>query len=83
MFMKHLGIEISVKNQPVLDPAFIPMGLFNEAFLKTAKKPVSIQPIQGRALLRKSTTNLGQGSSVSEMYVFRIFPTNWKHIHCG
>ncbi len=40
--MKHLGIEISVKNQPVLDPAFIPMGLFNEAFLKTAKKPVSV-----------------------------------------
>ena len=40
--MKHLGVEISVKNQPVLDPSFIPMGLFNEAFLKTAKKPVSV-----------------------------------------
>ena len=40
--MKHLGIEIAVKNQPVLDPAFIPMGLFNKAFLKTAKMPVSV-----------------------------------------
>lgn len=39
--MKHLGIEVSVKNIPVLDPAFIPMGLFNRAFLKTANKPVS------------------------------------------
>ncbi len=39
--MKHLGIEVAVKNIPVLDPAFIPMGLFNRAFLKTAKKPVS------------------------------------------
>ena len=40
--MKHLGIDISVKNTPVLDPAFIPMGLFNKAFLQTAKKPVSV-----------------------------------------
>ena len=39
--MKHLGIEIPVKNTPVLDSAFIPIGLFNRAFLKTAKKPVS------------------------------------------
>ena len=40
--MKHLGVDICVKNAPVLDPAFIPMGLFNKAFLKTAKKPVSV-----------------------------------------
>ena len=40
--MKHLGIDISLKNTPVLDPQFIPMGLFNKAFLKTAKKPVSV-----------------------------------------
>ena len=40
--MKHLGIELSVKNAPELDPGFIPIGLFNQAFLKTATKPVSI-----------------------------------------
>ena len=40
--MKHLGIEISVTNKPVLDPQFIPMGLWNKAFLKTAKKPISV-----------------------------------------
>ena len=40
--MKHLGIEVEVKNIPVLDPAFIPMGLFNKAFLKNAKKPISV-----------------------------------------
>ena len=40
--MKHLGIDISVKNKPVLDPQFIPMGLFNKAFLATAKKPISV-----------------------------------------
>ena len=40
--MNHLGIEVSLKNAPVLDPDFIPMGLFNKAFLKTAAKPVSV-----------------------------------------
>ena len=40
--MKHFGIEISLKNAPLLDPQFIPMGLFNKAFLQTAKKPVSL-----------------------------------------
>ena len=40
--MKHLGIEISLKNAPVLDPQFIPMGLFNKAFLQTAKQPISL-----------------------------------------
>ena len=40
--MKHLGIELSVKNIPELDPGFIPIGLFNQAFLKTAAKPISI-----------------------------------------
>ena len=39
--MKHLQIEVPIKNIPELDPEFIPMGLFNRAFLKAAKKPVS------------------------------------------
>ena len=40
--MNHLGIEISVKHKPELDPQFIPLHKFNEAFLKTAKEPFSI-----------------------------------------
>ena len=40
--MKLLGIEIPVKNIPELDKGFIPMGLFNREYLKTAKKPVSL-----------------------------------------
>ena len=38
--MKHCGIEINIKNKPELDPGFIPLHKFNEAFLRTAKKPV-------------------------------------------
>ena len=40
--MKHLGIEIDVRNLPELDQEFLPLYKFNTAFLKTAKKPVSV-----------------------------------------
>ena len=40
--MKHLGIDVSVKHLPPLDPEFIPLGRFNEAFLKDAKEPFDV-----------------------------------------
>ena len=40
--MKIYGIDVYVKNVPVMDKHFIPIGKFNEAFLKTAKHPVGI-----------------------------------------
>ena len=40
--MERYGISVDVKNVPVLDPEFTPILQFNRAFLKTAKKPVSI-----------------------------------------
>ena len=40
--MEYLGIELNVENQPELDPGFIPLYKFNQAFLKDAKKPVGI-----------------------------------------
>ncbi|MCL2527379.1 MAG: ROK family protein [Defluviitaleaceae bacterium] len=40
--MNHLGIEVKLSNTPVYDPGFIPMALFNKAFLKQAKKPIAI-----------------------------------------
>lgn len=40
--MTHMGIQVSIKNVPELDPDFAPILIFNKAFLKTAKKPVSI-----------------------------------------
>lgn len=39
--MNHLSVAFTVKNKPVLDSEFMPIGLFNKAFLKDAKKPVS------------------------------------------
>ena len=40
--MKHLGIEVSVKHVPELDPGFLPLGKFNAAFLKDAKQPLDV-----------------------------------------
>ena len=40
--MKRYGIEVDVKNVPKLDPGFMPILKFNQAFLQTAQKPVSI-----------------------------------------
>ena len=40
--MNKLGIEASIRHVPELDPKYFPILRFNQAFLKTAKKPVTI-----------------------------------------
>ena len=40
--MTFLGLEIEIRNKPELDPSFIPLHAFNEAFLATARKPIGI-----------------------------------------
>ena len=40
--MKYLGIQFDVQNMPELDPEFIPLGPWMDAYLKGADKPVSI-----------------------------------------
>ena len=40
--MEHLGISFSFTAVPELDPGFLPLGLFNRAFLAGAEKPVGI-----------------------------------------
>ena len=40
--MDFLGVNLDIKNLPELDPEFIPLHKFNEAFLRGAEKPVGI-----------------------------------------
>ena len=40
--MNRFGIEVNLKHIPSLDPEFIPLLRYNQAFLATAEKPVSI-----------------------------------------
>lgn len=47
--MKHLGIEIPLRNIPVYDPSFVPVGRFNEAFARTASVDFGIALIRGES----------------------------------
>ena len=40
--MQYLGIEYQMKHAPKLDPTFIPFGVWREAYLKGASKPIAI-----------------------------------------
>ena len=40
--MERYGISVQVKNVPELDPQFMPILKYNQAFLADAKKPISI-----------------------------------------
>ena len=40
--MNFLGLDISIRNKPELDPAFLPLHAFREAFLAGARKPIGV-----------------------------------------
>ncbi len=40
--MEYLGIQYQMKHTPKLDPSFIPFGVWREAYLKGAEKPIAI-----------------------------------------
>ncbi|MGI5976696.1 MAG: ROK family protein [Candidatus Limivicinus sp.] len=45
--MKFLSIDVPVRNLPELDPDFIPLYAFDQAYLKGARKPLSIAVERG------------------------------------
>lgn len=53
--MRYLGVEYSIKTLPELDPGFIPMGVWMNAYEALAKKPVSVavEAAGGRIVTRK------------------------------
>ena len=40
--MRYLGIEYNTRHTPKLDPGFIPFGVWMDAYLKNANKPIAI-----------------------------------------
>ena len=40
--MNKYGIEVEVKRVPELDPDFLPLGLYQKAFLASAKEAVPV-----------------------------------------
>lgn len=49
--MKIHGIEVNIKNVPVLDQTFAPLSAFNKEFLKTAKKPFAVAVERSNGLI--------------------------------
>ncbi|MBQ7887919.1 MAG: class II aldolase/adducin family protein, partial [Clostridia bacterium] len=40
--MQYLGVSYEMKHAPKLDPTFVPFGVWAEAYLKGAQKPIAI-----------------------------------------
>ena len=40
--MQYLGIEAALKNQSLLDPAFIPFGVWRREYEKEASRPFAL-----------------------------------------
>ena len=70
--MKFLGIDIPIKNIPALEPEFIPMSLFNRAFLERAKQPVAICVERGGGLISVHDTFItGENTLADRFYMER------------
>ena len=54
--MNYLGIDYNVKNMPVLDPDFIPFGVWIKAYEKGATKPltIAVERDQGKISVRST-----------------------------
>ncbi|MCD8311201.1 MAG: ROK family protein [Firmicutes bacterium] len=76
--MVHCGIKVDIKNVPRLDEEFIPILKFNRAFLKTAKKPVSIavERADGQtAVCRTFIHGTSDMKSADRYYINRLVKT--------
>ncbi len=76
--MKHLGIDINIKNTPPLDPGYMPLGVFYRNFLKTAKEPfdVAVERSGGQVAVYKTFVHGTEEMRAADVYyIDRIIKT--------
>ena len=76
--MERYGISVQVKNVPVLDPEFMPILKFNQAFLADAEKPISIAVERADGQLATTHTRIHGTPEMAEAdryYVDRVVKT--------
>ena len=76
--MKYLGVDMSVRNLPELDPNYIPLFPFYQAFLKDAKKPldIALERSCGQVAVYKTYIHgTPEMAEADEYYVNRIIKT--------
>ena len=76
--MERYGISVQVKNVPVLDPGFMPILKFNQAFLADAEKPISIAVERADGQMATTHTRIHGTPEMAESdryYVDRVVKT--------
>jgi len=76
--MDRYGIEIDIKNVPELDPGFAPILCFNRAFLKGAKRPISVAVERADGQMARLDTFIhgtGEMADADHYYIERIVKT--------
>ena len=74
--MEHLGISINMRNIPILDREFIPISLFCQDFLASAKKPISICVERDHGLRAVYDTFItGENKTADRYYIERTVKT--------
>ena len=64
--MKYLGISFDMKHAPVLDKEFIPFGVWAEAYLQGATKPISIAVEKNEGYISVHHTNIYGTAEMAE-----------------
>ena len=72
--MEYLGIEYQLKNTPVLDPGFIPFGVWMKEYLKGADHPikVAVEREDGLISVRESFIRGGSFAEADLRYMERL-----------
>ena len=76
--MNCMGVTVSVGHVPELDPLFVPLGKFNQAFLVDAKKPLDIALEQSNgqiAVYRTFIHGTPEMQDADRYYVRRMMKT--------
>ena len=76
--MNHHGISVAIQNVPALDPEFIPLLKFNEAFLATATQPIAIAVERSDGQISTTHTKIhgtAEMAAADRYYIDRLVKT--------
>ncbi len=70
--MKHLGVEVSPKNIPPLDPDFMPLGLYYKSFLQTADKEFGVAVERSGGQVAVYNTRIHSDADMTQANIYYI-----------
>ena len=76
--MERYGISVNLKNIPELDPDFMPLARYNEAFLENATKPISIAVERADGQMAACHTKIHESAEMKDAnnyYIDRLVKT--------